>query len=75
MISRKRNNILTKPEPPEAIKRDKENGQEGHFAIWEAIWETRIDFSTKWSGLDVQVKMLGALMLLILGAIAGLYFR
>ena len=75
------------PEPPEAIKYDRDNGDRRFYELWNAVWESRLQFTKslgkidgKWNRLDGQMKIMLTLILglyaALIGAAAGvvLYF-
>lgn len=55
------------PEPPEAVK----NGGGGSLAIWKAIYENRAHVVGEIAGLKGEIRVLGAVVLLLVGAVIG----
>lgn len=55
------------PEPPEAVK----NGGGGSLEIWKAIYENRAHVIGEIAGIKSEIRVLGAVVLLLAAAVIG----
>ena len=66
------------PEPPPSIKNDRDNGDRRFYELWNAVWESRLQFTKslgkidgKWNRLDGQMKIILSLILGLYAALIG----
>ena len=61
------------PEPPEAIKYDRDNGDRRFYELWNAVWESRLQFTESLGKIDGKWNRLDGQMKIMLSLIIGLY--